>query len=127
MIYAHNNVPTFDFVSHKINGVFGAYHMTGIIYIYIYIYILSSSNNPLSYILTSRGSLSLPASDTRLNTRNMGAYILCDRFLSCSAFSAGLVLVLRTTSDISSNPERDKRPTWEKTRLSRIHCYISVY
>ena len=65
--------------------------------------------------------MALPASDTQLNIRNMGAYILCDVFLSCSAFSVGFVPVSRTASDISSNPERDKRPTWEKTRLPKIH------
>ena len=86
-----------------------------------------TSNNSFSYILTSRDSLALPASDTQLNTRNVGAYILCDLFLSCSAFLAELVPVLRTASDISSNPERDKRPTGEKTRSPRLHCYISVY
>ena len=80
-----------------------------------------TSNNSFSYILTSQDSLALPASDTQLNTHNMGAYVLCDFFLSCSAFSAGLVPVSRTASDISSNPKRDKRPTWEKTRLPKIH------
>ena len=71
----------------------------------------------LSYILTSRDSLALPASDTQFNTRNMGAYILCNLFLSCSAFSAGLVPVLHTASDILSNPKRDKWPT----HLPKIH------
>ena len=75
----------------------------------------------LSYILTSRDSLALPASDTKLNTFNMRAYIVCDLFLSWSVFSAGLVPVLRTSSVISSSPERDKRPTWKKTCLPKIH------
>ena len=74
-----------------------------------------------SSILTTRDSLALPASDIQLNTRNIGAYILCDFFLSCSAFSTRLVQVLLTASDILSNPERDKRPAWEKIRLSKIH------
>ena len=45
-----------------------------------YLYILTTSNNSFSYILTSGDSLALPASETQLNTRNMGAYILYDLF-----------------------------------------------
>ena len=66
------------------------------------------------FISTSRNSLTLP----QLNTRNMGAYTFCDLFLSCSAFSVRLVPVSNTASEISSNPERDKQPTWEKSRSS---------
>ena len=98
-----------------LSRAFGADHMTSISHIY------SRLTITLSYILTSRDSLALPASDTQLNTRNMGAYILCDFFLSYSAFSTGLVPVLRTVSGISSNPERDKRPTCQKTHLPKIH------
>ena len=105
-----------------LSSKFGADHMTRISHIYSRLTITHSFSHfdfqrqhSLSYILTSRDSLSLPASDTQLNTCNMGAYILCNLFLSCSAFSAGRVPVLYTASDISSNPERDKRPTWEKT------------
>ena len=72
-------------------------------------HILTSRNHTLSYILTYRDILAWPASDTQINTCNMGAYILCDFFLSCSAFLAGLVPVSCTVSDISLNPERDKK------------------
>ena len=74
-------------------------------------------------------SLAMPASDIQLNTYNMDAYIICDLFSFLFCPSAGLVPVSRThtASDISSNLERDKRPTWEKTRLSKIYCYIPVY
>ena len=54
----------------------------------------------------------------------MGAYIHCDIFLSCSAFSAGLVPISHTASDIASNPERDKRPTLEKIVLLE---YIAIF
>ena len=111
---------------------FGADHMTKINHIYSRLTIIQSLSyfdfqrqhthththtHSLSYILTSRDSLALPASDTR----KMGAYILFDLVLSCSAFSAGLVPVSCTAAGISSNPERDNRPTWEKTRLPKIY------
>ena len=52
---------------------------------------------------------------TQLNMRNMGVYTFCNLFLSCSAFLVRLLPASNTASDISSNPERDKQPTWEKT------------
>ena len=42
-------------------------------------------------------------------------YIFCNLFLSCSAFLVRLAPASNTTTEISSNPERDKQPTWEKT------------
>ena len=82
------------------------------------LYILSSSKNSFSHILISRDStlsisisrnnLTMPISKTQPNTRNVGAYIFCDLFFSCSAFSVRLVPVSNTASEISSNPERDK-------------------
>ena len=101
--------------------------------------ILSSSKNSLSHILTSwdstlslffistsRNSLTLPLRKTQLNTRNMGAYTLCNLFLSCSAFSVTLVPVSNTATEISSNPERDKQ-YGRRHVPPRIHCYIFVY
>ena len=41
----------------------------------------------------------------------MGVCTLCNLFLSCSAFSFRLVPASNTTSEISSNPEREKQPT----------------
>ena len=70
------------------------------------------------FISTSRNSLTLPLSKTQFNTCNMGAYTFCDLFLTCSAVSVRLVQVSNTSSDISSNPKRDKQPTWEKARSS---------
>ena len=66
------------------------------------------------FISTSRNSLTLPVSKTQFNTCNMGAYTFCNLFLSCSAFSVRLFPASNTASEISSNPERDKQPTWEK-------------
>ena len=45
-------------------------------------------------------------------------YTFCNPFLSSSAFSVGLFPASNTSSEISTNPERDKQPTWEKTRSS---------
>ena len=57
---------------------------------------------------------------TQLNTRKMGAYIFCNLFFfSCPAFSVRLLTASNTASEISSNPERDNQPTWEKTRSSK--------
>ena len=81
------------------------------------------------FISTSRNSLTLPLSKTQLNTRNMCAYTFSDFFLSCSAFSVRLVPVSNTALEISSNPERDKQPTWEKTRSSQntlLYFYILI-
>ena len=55
---------------------------------------------------------------SQFNTLNMGAYKFCNLFLSCSTFSVRLVPASNTASEILSNPERDKQPTWEKTRFS---------
>ena len=94
------------------------------------LYILLSSKNSFSLILTykdsalflfistSRNSLTLLFSKTQLNKRNMGAHTFCNLFLICSAFSIILVPVSNTASEISSNLERDKQPTWEKARSS---------
>ena len=126
-----------------LSRAFGADHTTRIAYIYsrlprthsvifwltetahrhslshILIYRDSTLSLSLSlFISTSRNSLTLPVCETQLNTHNMGAYIFCNLFLSCSAFSVRLVLVSRMALEISSNSERDKQPTWEKTRSS---------
>ena len=71
------------------------------------------------FISTTRISLTLPVSKTQLNTCIMGAYTFCNLFLSGYAFSVRLVPGPKTASEISSNPERDKQPTWKKTRFSK--------
>ena len=43
-------------------------------------------------------------------------YTLCNHSLPCYNFSVRLFPDSKTTTEISSNPERDKHPTWEKTR-----------
>ena len=68
------------------------------------------------FISTSSNSLTLPLSKTQFNTRNKVGYTLCNLFLPCSAFSVWLVPASDIASEISSNPERDKQPKWEKTR-----------
>ena len=102
----------------KINGVFGADHITRI-----------SSRLTITHSLT----FWLPETDwlcqlvTHSSRHVTWVGIYSAIFFSCSVVSFGLVPFLRTASDISSNSERDKRPIREKTHPSRIHCYISVY
>ena len=83
-----------------LSRAFGADCMTRIAYIY--------SRLPRTHSLTSW----LPA----VNSTKM--YTFCNFFLSCSAFSVRLAPASNTTIEISSNPERDKQSTWEKTRSS---------
>ena len=109
-----------------LSRAFGAEHMIRIAYIYsrlprthFHTFWLPETALSLSlFISTSRNSLTLPLSKARLNTRNLGAYTFLDLFLTFSAFSVRFVPVLNTASEISPNPERDKQPTWEKTRSS---------
>ena len=82
---------------------------------------LSLSLSPSLFISTSRNSLTMPVCKTQFNTRNIGAYTFCNLFLSCSAFLVRLFPVSNTASEISSNPERDKQQTWEKT-----HSYKDI-
>ena len=42
-------------------------------------------------------------------------YTFCNLFLSSSTFLVRLVPASNTTTEISSNPGRDRQPTWEKT------------
>ena len=54
-------------------------------------------------------------------------YSFC--ILAFSGFSVRLLPASNTDSEISSNPERDKQPTWEKTRFSKdttLYFYISI-
>ena len=59
-------------------------------------------------------------------------YTFCNLFLSCSAFSVRLALALNTSTEISSNPEKDKQPTWERTNAfyhvsnTLLYFYISI-
>ena len=115
-----------------LSRVFGADCMTR-----IFNYILTSSknsffsisthrNNILSYTVTYRDnthSLSLTFWFPAVNPTKM--YMFCNLFLSSFAFSGRLAPASNTTAEISSNPKRDKQPTWEKTHSTS--CYISTY
>ena len=108
-----------------LSSAFGANHMIRMAYIYPHLPRTHSLTFWLPETALSFSSFRLPETawpchfvKTQLNTRNMGAYTFYDLFLSCSAFSVWLVPVSKTASEISSNPERDKQPTWEKTRSS---------
>ena len=120
-----------------LSHAFGANHMTRNVYIYSRLprthsltFWLPEPAHTLSlslFISTSRNTLTVPVCKTQLNTSKLGAYTFCDLFLSSSAFSAGLIPVSNTASEISSNPERDKNQHGRRHVLPRIHCYISVY
>ena len=108
-----------------LSRAFEANHMTRIAYIYsclprtrsLTFWLPETALSRFSFRLPET-SLTLPLSKIQLNTRSMGAYTFYDLFLFCSAFSGGFVPVSNTASEISSNPKRDKQPTWEKTRSS---------
>ena len=79
-----------------------------------------------------------PINDTKINkldkhltssNQPTKMYTFCNLFLSCSAFTVRLRPASNLTSEISSNPERDKQATWEKTLSSRdrlLYFYISI-
>ena len=55
-------------------------------------------------------------------------HTFCNFFLSCSTFLVRLFPASNTSSEISSNPKRDKQPTLGKTRSSKdtlLYFYIS--
>ena len=129
MICAHNYVRNFDFVPH----IWGRLHDKDCLYI------LSSSKNSFSplrltnttyslsqFYLQRHHSLSLSHTHTHTHTHTFWlqavnptkVYTFHNLFLSCSAFSVRLLPASNTASEISSNPERDKQPTLEKTRFS---------
>ena len=129
MIYAHNYVRTFDLIicicSRPLDKYCLYIRRTHTLKFWLpetaHSLTLSYFNFQREYslfLLTSRNSLTLPVSKTQLNTRNMGAHTFCNLFLYCSALFVRLVPAANTASEISSNPERDKQPTWEKTRSS---------
>ena len=109
-----------------LSHVFGVDCMTRIAYI------LSSSKNSFSFrFFTYRDSLhpllSLSHILTSSSQPHENVYI-CNLFLSYSALSVRLLSASNTASEILSNPERDKQPTWEKTRSSLdTLLYISRY
>ena len=76
--------------------------------------------NYISFTLSITRSLILRFPSLRhvAQDSNMGAYTVCEFFLLAFCLSTGRVPVprARTASDSSSNPERDKRPTWENTQ-----------
>ena len=102
---------------------FGADCRTRITYIY---YCLPSSH--FFSIWTYRdNTLSFPIATYRDNTLSLylifwlpavnltKMYTFYDLFLSCSTFLVWPASATNTTTEISSNSERDKQPTWEKT------------
>ena len=68
-----------------ISRAFGANHMTRVSHIYLWL----AMTHSLTFWLPETAWLCQLV--TQLNTCNMGVYILCDFFLSCSAFLAGWV------------------------------------
>ena len=95
-----------------LSHTFRADHMTRIAYLYSHFPRIHS----LTFWLSEKA---WPCHFVRqLNTHNMNAYTFCNLFLSSSTFSVRLVPALNIASEISSNPKRDKQPTWEKTHSS---------
>ena len=108
-----------------LSRAFGADHMTRIKYIYsrlpiTYSHILTSrdSTHSLTFWLSETAWLCQLLTHSSIHTTWVRIYSATFFF---PAFWAGRVLVLNTASDISSNPEKDKQPTREKTRLPKIH------
>ena len=112
MIYTPNYVCTFDFVPHKINGVFEADHMTKFSYIYIY------TRLPITHSLTYR--LPETAWFCQLVTHS-SIHVTCVHIYSATFFFHVLPFWLDLFQSwawpqtFSSNLERVKRPAWEKT------------
>ena len=146
LVSAHNYIRNFDFFPRFWSWL----HNND------YLYILSSSKNSHSlyrentlsftFSLTETAhththththihslslSLSLSVSLTfwlpAVNPTKM--YTFCNLFLSGSAFLVRFSPASNTASEISTNPERDKQSSWEKTRSSKdalLYFYISL-
>ena len=122
MVSAQNYVRNFDFVQR----IWSQLHNKDCLYIYIYIYIYIYSHFQtliLFHIFTSRdGTFSLLHFDFQQSTPH--------KWIHSATFFFHLLLRLastsNTTTEISSNPKRDKQPTWEKTCLL-AHVAIFLY
>ena len=104
-----------------LSRAFGADCMTRIAYMYSSLQITHSfhfdfQRQQYTHSLTHSLTLSLTFWLPAVNFTK--TYTFCNLFLSCSAFSVRLLPVSNTASEISTNSERDKQPTWEKTRSS---------
>ena len=110
-----------------LSRAFGTDCMTRIAYIYsrlpsthslsIWTYRVSILSHSSTFSLTeTTHTLSLTSWFPALNPTKM--YTFRNLFLSCFAFSVRLAPDSNATTEISSNPERDKQSTWEKTRSS---------
>ena len=79
----------------------------------------SQRQHTLFLIFTFRdGTLSLSLAFWLLAVSPTKMYTFCNLFLSYSVFLVRHLPASNTTSEISSNPKRDKQPAWEKTRSS---------
>ena len=93
------------------------------------LYILSSSKNSLSYTMTYRDRTDSLSYICLPDVNLTKMYTFCNPFLSSSAISVRLFPTSNTASEISSNPEREKQPTWEKTHAfshTLLYFYISI-
>ena len=121
-----------------LSRAFGADCMTRITYIYSplprarFFFILISRDNTLSLsplqLTETTHFLSLSNILTSSCQPHENVYILQPfSFLFC--FSVRLVQASNTITEILSNPERDKRPSWEKTHAflhTLLYFYISM-
>ena len=118
-----------------LSRAFGADCMTRIAHIYSRL----PRTHSLTFSLTeSAHTLTLSIATYRDNTLSpfwlpavnpTKMYTFCNLFLFCSAFFVRLAPASNTTTEISSNLERDKQPTWEKIRSSLdtlLYFYISI-
>ena len=107
-----------------LSRAFGADCMTRIAYMYSR---LSRTHSLTLWLTETTHSLFLTYWLPAVNPTKM--YTFCNLFLSSSAFSVRLAPASNTTTGISSNPERDKQPTWEKTHAflhTLLYFYISI-
>ena len=79
---------------------------------YIYFRLPRTHSFPFGFTETTN-SLSLTFWLPAVNPTKM--YTFYNLFLSCSTFSVRLASAYYKNTEISSNPEKDKQPTWEKT------------
>ena len=114
-----------------LSRAFGANCMTRIAYTYSR---LPSTRSLTLWLTETALSLTLSLSHTHTHTHILTVnttkmYTFCDLFLSSSAFSVRLAPASNTTTEISSNPERDKQPTWKTTHAflhTLLYFYISI-
>ena len=105
-----------------LSRAFGADHMTRIAYIYSRLPRTHSLTFWLPETTLSHSSFRLPETVWPCHlVRHNSIHVIWVRihsatfFFSCSAFLVRLVPASNRASEILSNSERDKQPTWEKT------------